>query len=306
MYRKFIVCLIIVSGWPGVRSIYAQDTSGLLKLVNTDQSKTTQYVNGAFNSTRVIMQQSVESLAPGTMDFRILHRFGLIKDGSSTFFGLDQAYFRLGFDFGITKDLMVGIGRSTADKEYDGFIKYRLLHQRTGYHPMPVTVSLVVGVTVISQDISQSAGKDDPPFADRMAYTYQVIIGRKFNEKLTLQVSPTMVYRNLVTMAADNNNLYALGFGGRMKITHRLSLTADYFLDLNNYSGSGRYNALAVGVDIETGGHTFQLHLTNATGMNERAVIADTNYSWGKGEIAFGFNLSRIFNLKKNRKITFN
>lgn len=306
MYRKFIVCLFIVSGCLSVNGIHAQDTSGLLGLVNSDQSKTTQYVTGAYPSTRVIMQQSLENLAPGTMDFRILHRFGLLKDGSSDFFGLDNAYFRLGFDFGVTKDLMVGIGRSTADKEYDGFIKYRILHQSTGYHVMPVTVSLVVGMTAVSQDISQAAGKVNPPFADRIAYTYQVIIGRKFNENLTLQVSPTMVYRNLVTAAADNNNLYALGFGGRMKITHRLSLTADYFYDLNNYAGSGRYNALAVGVDIETGGHTFQLHVTNATGMNERAVIADTNYSWGKGEIAFGFNLSRIFSLRKNRKITFN
>ena len=302
-YRIFLLALSCLSGFQSLRS---QDSTDLLKLISPDPAKTRQYVTGAYKSSRVIMQQSLENIPAGTMDFRILHRFGLLKSGGDQFFGLDNAYFRMSFDFGITKDLMVGIGRSAYLKEFDGFIKYRLLHQSTGWHEMPVTVSLVFGTTEISSDISDIALRTDAPFSDRLAYFYQVILGRKFSDKLTLQISPTLIHRNLVKYAADHNDLYALGLGGRLKLTHRLSLTADYFYDLNNYRGSGRHNAFSAGVDIETGGHVFQLHVTNATGMNERAVIADTNYDWGKGEIAFGFNLSRSFNLKKSKKISFN
>ncbi|MHA4809473.1 DUF5777 family beta-barrel protein [Flavitalea flava] len=306
MFRSIYFFLLVAFGSLSSSLLSAQDSTDLLKLVNADQGSMTQYVSGAFNSSRVIMQQSVENIAPGTMDFRILHRFGLIKGGGKELFGLDNAYFRMSFDFGITKDLMAGIGRSTSGKEYDGFLKYRLLHQSTGAHDMPVTVSLVVGTTLLSDDMVTITKDPNSPFADRMGYFYQVILGRKFNERISLQVSPTLIHRNYVQAAPDKNDLYALGFGGRCKITHRLSLTADYFYLLNDYSGSGRYNAFSLGVDIETGGHVFQLHVTNATGMNERAEIADTNYNWGKGEIALGFNLSRNFNLKKNRKITFN
>jgi hypothetical protein len=133
-----------------------------------------------------------------------------------------------------------------------------------------------------------------------VGYYGQAIVGRKFNERLTLQVMPTIMHQNLVATKKDPNDLYAAGIGGRVKLSKRIALTADYYYVINqNESRSNLHNPLSVGLDIETGGHVFQLHFTNAIGMNERVFLAETTNDWGKGDIQFGFNISRAFQLKK-------
>lgn len=263
-----------------------------------DSTEKKQYVDNAFKSSRVINGHSMEFIGAGVLDLRILHRFGAINQGAKQFFGLDQASMRLGFDYGISKDFTIGIGRTTTNKDLDGFLKYRLVHQSTGPGSNPVSLVLVAGMSY------QSYTNTDPAktvtFDTRTGYYYQLIAGRKFSKNFSLQLSPTMVHRNEVD-ANDENDIYALGVGARYKLSRRVALVVDYFYVANGLPHSTGTNPLSVGVDIETGGHVFQLHLSNTSGMNERAFITQTTNKWGSGDIQFGFNLSRVFNVKKKK-----
>lgn len=279
-------------------SLHAQDED-LLKLVGGDEKPKKERIKYAFKSPRVINGHSIEFLNPGTMDFRILHRFGQLDKGYENFFGLDQASMRMGFDFGILHNLMAGIGRSTYKKELDGYIKYAPMRQSTGPWSSPVTVAFVAGMTLDGMPWSDPNRKNF--YTSRLAYYFQAIIGRKFSESFSLQLSPTMVHKNIVPLETDPNNIYALGLGGRLKLSKRIALTWDYSHVLIGMPDSGYYHPLSVGFDIETGGHVFQLHFSNSTGMNERAFITETTNQWGKGEIRFGFNLSRVFQIRKKK-----
>ncbi|MEZ4981123.1 MAG: DUF5777 family beta-barrel protein [Saprospiraceae bacterium] len=136
--------------------------------------------------------------------------------------------------------------------------------------------------------------------ARRMGYYHQVIVGRKFSPGFSMQLSPTLVHTNITQSQIYPNDVFALGFGGRLKFTKRMAFVWDYFYAFNKFPGTLQSNPLSVGVDIETGGHVFQLHFSNATGMNERAFVLDDNGDWFKGDIRFGFNLSRVFQLHKS------
>ena len=297
--KKITSHLFLIGSILTATSSFAQDPD-LLQLLDTDEKPKKERIKYAFKSPRVINSHSIEFLNPGTMDFRILHRFGQLNEGYKNFFGLDQASMRMGFDFGIFHNLMIGIGRSTFKKELDGFVKYAPIRQSTGPWSSPVTFALVGGMTMDGTDWT------DPErinfFTSRLAYYFQAIIGRKFNESFSLQVSPTMVHRNLVPLETDPNNVYAVGIGGRLKLSKRIAFTWDYSHVIIGMPDSGYYHPLSIGFDIETGGHVFQLHFSNSTGMNERAYITETTMQWGKAEIRFGFNLSRVFQVKKSRK----
>jgi len=295
MKNTTLAILIIFCGLVSNNAM-AQDD--LLKMVGEDKPKK-ERVKYAFKSPRVINSHSMEFLNPGTMDFRILHRFGQLNQGYKNFFGLDQASMRMGFDFGILHNLMAGIGRSTYRKEVDGYIKYAPIRQTKGARVMPLTVALVSGMTLDGTDWADPVRKNF--YTSRLAYYFQMILGRKFSESFTLQLVPTMVHKNLVPLETTPNNIYALGVGGRIKLSKRIAFTWDYTHVIKPTLDSGYYHPLSVGFDIETGGHVFQLHFSNSTGMNERAFITETSGNWAKADIRFGFNLSRVFQLKKNK-----
>lgn len=277
---------------------YAQQED-LLKSIDSGAA-TKQYVTNAFKSSRVINGHSMEFIGKGVLDFRILHRFGTVNHGVKEFFGLDEAGMRMGFDYGLGKNLTIGIGRtSTINKEVDGFIKFRPVWQSTGPGGSPVSVVLVAGMSV-------NTFKNENPaknytFTSRTGYYYQAIVGRKFTSRFTAQLSPTLVHRNEVA-ANDENDTYALGLGGRYKIGKRVAFVVDYFYLFNGLPRTQGYNPLSVGIDIETGGHVFQLHFSNAVGMTERSFITETTNNWGDGDIQFGFNLSRVFTIGGKRK----
>jgi len=294
---KIKTCLLFFFALEG--KAFSQDTTNLLNLVRENGPKK-EYVYNAFKSSRVIMAHSMEMLRPGVLDFRILHRFGRVNGGAYEFFGLDgPATVRLGLDYGIAEDLMVGIGRSTFNKELDGFVKYRLIHQSTGQKASPVSLIAIAGSTLTT--IKWSDPTRPNYFSSRVAYYGQAILGRKFSEALTLQLMPSIVHRNLVPTEQDPNDLVAVGVGGRIKLSHRVSFNVDYHYVVNQNDAAGFHNPLSVGFDLETGGHVFQLHFTNSKGMNERAFLAATEYDWGKGDIFFGFNISRSFQIKKKK-----
>jgi hypothetical protein len=277
---------------------FAQDED-LLKGLGEEKPQK-EYVFNAFKSSRVIMSHSMEMLRPGVLDFRILHRFGNVNQGISEFFGLDQATIRLGLDYGISNNLTIGIGRGSYRKEIDGFVKWRAIQQATGPGALPFSLLAVAGSTIIGAPWTDPTRKNY--FSSRVGYYGQAIIGRKFSDNFTLQLMPTFLHRNFVDTKADPNDLYAAGLGGRMKLTKRISLNVDYYYVVNQNEARDVHNPLSVGFDIETGGHVFQLHFTNAVGMNERVFLTETTNDWAKGDIQFGFNISRAFQIGKKKK----
>ncbi|MBL7794777.1 MAG: hypothetical protein JNK77_20745 [Saprospiraceae bacterium] len=293
--KKYLFILLALCSQSAV---FAQGGS-LLDLLGEEEE--TEFTTNAFKSSRVINSQSMEMLQVGTLDFRILHRFGALNQGYKEFFGLDQASMRMGFDYGVLPNMSIGIGRSTSKKELDGFVKYRILWQSKGKRNMPLSLIWVSGMTYngLPQPLSQP--DVEVTFSRRLAYYHQLIIGRKFSDRLTLQLSPILVHRNIVDNILVPNDLFAVGFGGRCKLSQRLALVWDYSYLINRFPANLQSNPLSIGFDIETGGHVFQLHFSNAIGMNERAYLTDSNDNWLKGDIRFGFNLSRVFQVKKNK-----
>jgi len=273
-------------------SISAQDD--MLSML--EDSAITEYVSGSFKTDRVINLHSLENTAAGELDIKISHRFGFINGGAYEFFGLDQATIRIGGDYGITDRLMVGVGRSSYEKTYDVFAKFKLLRQSTGARKTPFTLC-VLGTTAV-KTIRPSDPTRENYFSSKLYYTGQIIIGRKFSKAFSLQLSPTIVHRNLVETAAEKNDVLALGVGARFKLGKRTSLNAEYIYVLPDQLAPGYRNSVSVGFDIETGGHVFQLHFTNSTSMIEKGFIAETVGDVGAGDIHFGFNIARTFNIK--------
>ncbi|UOQ75074.1 DUF5777 family beta-barrel protein [Hymenobacter cellulosilyticus] len=222
------------------------------------------------------------------------HRFGTLNSGAYNFFGLDQAVLRLSFEYGLTDRLALGVGRSSQEKTFDGFVKYKALRQSTGTHAMPVSLTLLATSALTSLKFAEPERTDKT----RLTYTYQALIARKFSSSLSVQLMPTLVHRNFVDTKRDQNDVYALGAAVRQKLTKRLALTADYFYLLPGSTADAMRNALGVGVDIETGGHVFQLHFTNAQGMQESLFVPRTTGNFFDGDIYFGFNVSRAFTVK--------
>jgi hypothetical protein len=295
-------------------SVFAQDSLDIDKIMNEEMDKKKgqgELVEATFKTSRIINGHSIENTQKGILDLKISHRFGTLNNGFYQLFGLDNATMRMGVDYGVTNRLMVGIGRSTYQKQYDAFLKYRILRQSTGKSAMPVSVSFMAGM-MLSTDTSSIRNNYNIPLnvkihtSDKLSYVYQFIIARKFSTDFSLQLMPTFVHSNVVPRAEDPNDLYSLGVGGRLKLTKRMSINLEYYYQLPGHklttmAGEEIHNPLSVGFDIETGGHVFQLHFTNSRGMTERQFITETPGSWGEGDIHFGFNISRVFQIGKRK-----
>lgn len=277
------------------------DTTDLMAQLEKEatQKDDINYTTATFKTTRLVNGHTVENVGKGVLDVKISHRFGTLNTGAYELFGLDNATMRMGLDYGISKRLMVGVGRSTFQKTYDAFLKFKLLRQSTGKRNMPVTVSYVGTIALMSLKWADTSRKNY--FSSRLSYTHQLIIGSKLSEGISLQIMPTYIHRNLATYANEPNDLYAVGAGGRFKLTKRLSFNVEYYYQIPDYKVKGTTNPLSVGFDIETGGHVFQLHFTNTTGMTERNFISGTTGKWEKRDILFGFNISRVFTIGKSR-----
>ncbi len=276
---------------------FASAQDDLLNQLQNQDSTRRDPVSATFKSTRVVNGHSVETVKKNHLDFRISHRFGALNSGAYQLFGLDQATMRMGFEYGITDRFMVGVGRSTFQKAYDFLGKYKLLEQTTGSKNMPVSVTLFGSLAIATVD-------KELEFQDKITYSGQVLIARKFGEKLSLQLSPTWLYRNHPVVTGDEKILLAVGIGGRYKLSKRVSLNGEYFYTARekNTLTAPYHDSMSFGVDIETGGHVFQLHFTNSLGMIEKQFIGETAGSWGKGDIHYGFNLSRTFSFDKKSK----
>lgn len=290
----FIILLLFTGA-----AVQAQDSS-LLKMLDDSMAAHPKkaYVFGTFKAEHIVNMQTIESPAQGNLNFVIQHRFGTLNSGSYNFFGLDNATLRLGLDYGITDDLAVGVGRSSYLKTFDGYLKYKLFKQTEG-GGMPVSVSLIGTITDFTQDLTDEVFLNA---SDRTAYSGELVIARKISSSLSLEVTPTYLHYNFVPTPQDKNDIFALGLGGRMKITRRMSINAEYdVVPKNQIVSYTVHNSFSLGWDIETGGHVFQLVFTNSQSIVPTQYIAQTTGTWGKGDIYFGFNISRNFNLKKKK-----
>lgn len=249
-----------------------------------------------FRGTRIINGHSVEVLSPGNLDFLISHRFGPVNSGAYGFFGLDQATMRLGFDYGLTRRITMGIGRSTLGKHYDTYAKIQLLSQQP--NGLPITATWLSSAAI--NTLRPVDGAPPIPIQSRLAYTHQLLVATK-QGRFSLQVMPTVVHYNLVPDFTTSNDLFAVGGAAHWQATKNLAFLAEYYYVLPQYTRPDYNNSLAIGIDINTGSHVFQIQLTNAAGMIEKSFIGETSGTWGNGDIRIGFNMARTFILKGRR-----
>ncbi len=309
-FTKAFLLLSIFIGLGGINRLMAQDD--LLKMLDEEQSKEPTYTLATFKASRLINGQTIETISRKHLNFWISHRFGAVNSGFiANFFGLDEARIRLGLEYGITDRWLVGAGRSSLDKTYDFYTKYKLLKQSDRF---PVTVTGLAGwaINTMPSGFVMQSGSDMTfnSNVERYSFWGQALIARKINENFSLQLMPTLLHYNKVENSSISNSLYALGIGGRYKLTKRFALAGEYyytFADPKAYEAkTGKvypyHNALSIGVDIETGGHVFQLHFTNSRGMIENQFIGQNVGTWEKGDIFYGFNIARTFSFEKGAK----
>ncbi len=314
---------VIVLGFLFLGSFVNAQDDMLSMLDSAGGPKTHDKVSATFKGTKIINMQSTETVKKGTMDFSVGHRFGSMGKesggGGHQLYGFDNsADIRIGFDFGITNNLTLGIARNKMSEMIDGLVKYRILTQTTDNH-MPISLAVYADMAYTPQEASQfySGMVADSTFHQndihRFSYCTQLLIARKFGWRFSMQLTPTYQHRNFVlasinadNQAVETNDLISFGAGFRFMITKRFGIIGDYYYTLSDFRTNNEanpfYNPLALGVEIETGGHVFHLNFTNAAGIIENNYIPNTKDSWLKGGYKFGFNISRVFTLGGKKK----
>ncbi|UOB18115.1 DUF5777 family beta-barrel protein [Abyssalbus ytuae] len=292
---KKIALIIILIGYHSYS--FSQD---LLSILEEEGQQERNYVSATFKGTRILNGHSIENRKEGILEFMISHRFGRVNLGADELFGLDQSNIRFAFEYGLTDNIMLGVGRSSYEKTYDGFIKYSLLKQYEGSTSFPFSLSLFGSVA--KKTLKDYDPENEPDFDDRLFYTTQVLIARKFSPSFSLQLTPTYIHRNSVKINDDPHDIFAVGIGNRIKIGKRVSVNGEYFYTVNPLKSINAKDSFAIGVDIETGGHVFQLILSNSITMIEKGFITENTDDFFAGDIHFGFNISRAFQIKKNKR----
>lgn len=258
-------------------------------LAGIDSTATKENITSAFKGLKIVNLESTKLAAKGDLYFIVAHRFGSVKDGFEGFFGLDNANTQLKFVYGLTDYLTISAARS--ELAYDFSTKYTLFNQKTEGFPVSIAgfTSLAINNTLKESLYPKLT------FNDRFTYVQQLLISRKFSEKLSLEIAPTIFHENFIDNALQNNTQYAIGMGGRYKLSKRWSLNIDYAAHLNRASNSLYKNPLSIGFDLDTGGHVFQMHFTSSQGIHEAGYLGQTTGDWTKGDVFFGFNLLRVF-----------
>lgn len=297
--RKLLLLSFVVF----TSSAFAQDD--LMNMLEEEIESTSgpEKVYATFKGIKLINANTIETTKKKTLEFRITHRFGNMQLGKQagvhTLGGLDNASnIRFSFDYGLTDKLSIGIGRSKTLEHIDGNLKYRFLEQKTSGMPISAAYFTNIAVTPVIDDKYGN-------FTDRISYTHQLIIASKVSSSISLELLPTFIHRNLIIEnvhpsngSTDKNDILAMGFAGRVKITKRISVVADYFLTFSKFRNAenGFYDPFGIGLEFETGGHVFHVNVTNSSGIIENDFIPYTTDSWGDGNYKLGFNISRVFN----------
>jgi len=283
--------------------LYAQDD--LMKELEQNQKPETNYITQTFKGTRIINGQSVETKGKGELEFIFSHRFDKISTGPYQVWGLDgYPAVRLGLEYGITDRLGIGIGRNFYynNKMEDLYLRYKIARQSTGAKSFPVTITGIGTLMYQPYPNATDAANNGVPLpttSERLSYVAELLIARKFSSKFSAQIAPTFVHRNAVNQSYENNDDIAIAFAGRFKFTRSLSLIGEYYSRMNVHANSPYYDAVGAGIDIETGGHVFQMVFTNSLGLNPNTIITQTDTK--PGDLRFGFNITRTFQLTKRK-----
>lgn len=267
-------------------SMFAQDD--LLKDIDSTPTAKTK-IEAAFKGLKIVNLESTKLAAKGDFYFIVAHRFGSLKDGFEGAYGLDNAVTQLKFLYGVNDWFTVAAARS--EQAYDFSGKFMLQPQETNGFPITIAAFTSLGFNNQLKENLYPKMK----FEDRMIYVAQLLVSRKFNSKLSLELAPTFFHENFVMDDNQDNSQYAIGMGGRYKFAKRWSVNVDYAAHLNRSGTSPYKNPLSVGVDLDTGGHVFQMHFSSSQGMHEAGFLGNTTGDWTKGDIFFGFNLLRVF-----------
>jgi len=283
---------------------FAQDD--LMDILDKEEKPETHYVTATFKSTKIVSSNSVETNGEGQLNFVIQHRFGRISDGINQFFGLDNSNIRLALEYGVLDNLDIAFGRSSFEKTLDFSVKYRVLRQSTGAKKMPITLAGFASMQIITGPFADPSRKNY--FTSRMSYAYQIMIARKLGKWVSFQLTPTLVHKNLVQTKGDKNDIFSLGAGASVRVSGSFRVNLEYYWVVPGqisslYSGEKVRDAFSVGVDIETGGHVFQIHLSNSRGMLEKKLATETTGDWLKGQVNLGFNITRAFSLYDTKKM---
>ena len=262
----------------------------LLSLLEEDEGPV--YASAVFKGTRIVNGHSTKLRKSKELEFLISHRFGPVSGGSYELWGLDEANIRLALEYGISDVVNVGLGRSSFEKTYDVYIKWKFLRQQSGQRNIPVSMAWFSSAAV-----STLRTIPETSTGDRTGYAHQLLISRKFSSAFSFQLMPGLVHLNAVPSNQDPNNIAYLGGAFRIKITRSVAITGEYYYRFDELSSIQTFDPFGIGFDIETGGHVFQLHFTNAQAVFEKGFIATTTDDFWNGDIRFGFNISRTFQL---------
>lgn len=252
-------------------------------------AKASNFIQPAFKAMKIANLQSTKVAAKGDLYMYVSHRFGSVKGGLETFYGMDNAITKMQMVYGLSHRLQLGLSRESLRKTYAGSVKYKIAEQ--GKSLMNITAYSTL-------NYNSEISADRYPYlkdADRLSYATQLLCSYRLSDQFSLLIAPTFVRQNLVWESSQDHNQYAMGFGGRYKLSKRTSINADYVLHMNRNENSDYNNSLSIGMDIETGGHVFQLLFSNAQSTNEPGFISNAEGDWTEGEIYFGFNIVRVF-----------
>jgi len=294
--QRFYILLLLLPF--SLIPLSGQDLDSILMELESPPQRV--YALSTFRSTRLVLGQSSETPVHGDLTFIISHRFGNIQGGLYDFFGMDQAYNRLGFEYGINDRIGLSVGRNSFEKIYDGAFKVRMVRQQKGLRNIPLSLTWYSGFFL--NTLRWSDQERDNLFSSRLSYVNQLLIARKFSKRLSLQLSPSHIHRNLVKREIDQNDVFAMGLGGKYNFAKKVSVNMEYFWLLPGQTARDFQNSFSVGFDFQTGGHVFQLHVSNSQGTNEQDFVTSTTGRWLDGDLFLGFNIYRVFPLDQKRK----
>ena len=245
----------------------------------------------AFKGLKIVNLESTKLAAKKDLFFIIAHRFGSVKGGIKELFGIDQSTIRFSFVYGFSDNFNIGLSRSSYNKVYDLSVKYKIKGQEINGFPVTIVGynTLAINTNWDEEEFSSFESKH------RLSYTTQLLISKKFNHEFSFQLVPIVVHENYVLNNTQDNTQFVLGAGGRYKLSNFVTLNMDYAYHMNRASNSQFKNPFSIGFDIETGGHVFQVHFTNAQPMYDTGFLTNASGDWGNGDFFFGFNLSRVF-----------
>ncbi len=261
----------------------------LKELESQNEYKTTNNFS-AFKAIKIVNNQSTKQASEKELYLYVSHRFGSIDEGINTLFGLDIANTKIELLYGLTNNLQIGFSRESFKKTYSLNAKYNITTQSS---KLPINSSLYISYnynSLLDQDIYPTLSN-----SDRNLFFSQLLLSKNFSDKISLQLSPTYAKRGFNETIFEQENNIILGLASSYRITNRLAFNIEYSANLDRPEISPFNDVLSFGIDIETGGHVFQLLFSNTQTIDNVSVMTDAEGSWKDGKIYFGFNILRVF-----------